>query len=79
LAITSPHPVTMNEFGKTIGKVLHRPHWMPVPSFALKLALGEMSLLVLDSSYVLPEKALAMGYTFRYPYLEDALRNMFSL
>lgn len=79
LHMTAPHPVTMNEFGKTIGKVLHRPHWMPVPSFALKLALGEMSLLVLDSSYVLPEKALAMGYTFRYPYLEDALRNMFSL
>lgn len=79
LRITSPHPVTMNEFGKTIGKVLHRPHWLPVPSFALKLALGEMSLLVLDGSHVLPEKALAMGYTFRYPYLEEALKDILLL
>ncbi|HBI02654.1 MAG TPA: TIGR01777 family protein, partial [Paenibacillaceae bacterium] len=79
LRITSPHPVTMDEFGKTIGNVLHRPHWIPVPPFALKLALGEMSLLVLDGSYVLPEKALAMGYTFRYPHLEDALKDILFL
>lgn len=76
LRITSPHPVTMNEMGKTIGKVLHRPHWLPVPGLALKLALGEMSLLVLDGSYVLPEKALAMGYQFRYPQLEEALKDL---
>lgn len=79
LRLTSPHPVTMNEFGKTIGKVLKRPHWLPVPAFALKVIVGEMSLLVLDGSYVLPEKALAMGYTFRYPYLEDALKDLLFL
>jgi NAD dependent epimerase/dehydratase family enzyme len=38
-----------------------------------------MSLLVLDGSHVLPEKALAMGYTFRYPYLEEALKDILLL
>ncbi|WP_449402639.1 NAD-dependent epimerase/dehydratase family protein [Exiguobacterium artemiae] len=41
LNITAPHPETMRRFGQTIGKVLHRPHWLPAPRFALELALGE--------------------------------------
>ncbi|PMC33847.1 TIGR01777 family protein [Bacillus sp. UMB0899] len=72
----SPNPVTMNEFGKTIGKVLHRPHWLPAPSFALKLVLGEMSLLILEGQKVLPEKALEDGFTFTYPHLDKTLQNI---
>lgn len=72
----SPNPVTMNEFGKTIGKVLHRPHWLPAPSFALKLVLGEMSLLILEGQKVLPEKALEDGFTFTYPHLDKTLQDI---
>ncbi len=57
LNITSPHSVTMKEFGKTIGRILGRPHWIPVPGFALKLLLGEMSTLILDGQKVLPKKS----------------------
>lgn len=73
---TAPNPVTNDSFGRVIGSVLKRPHWMPVPSFAMKLALGEMSELVLQGQRVLPAAALRHGYRFRYPQLEDALRQL---
>ncbi|WP_066251565.1 TIGR01777 family oxidoreductase [Neobacillus drentensis] len=75
---TSPNPVTMSEFGKTLAQVLHRPHWLPVPSFALKLLLGEMSTLVVEGQKVLPEMLLENGYQFIYPDLNMAFRNIFS-
>lgn len=76
LSITAPHPVTMDEMGETIGKVLHRPHWFPAPTFILKFALGEMSLLVVDGSRVLPEKAMEIGYQFKFPQLKEALEDL---
>ncbi len=72
----SPNPVTMNEFGKTIGNVLNRPHWLPAPAFALKMVLGEMSLLILEGQKVLPEKALEDGFTFTYPHVDKALQDI---
>lgn len=75
---TAPNPVTMNEFGRTLGKVLGRPHWLPVPGFALRLLLGEMSTLVVDGQKVLPTKLTHAGYTFKYPDLKSALENIFS-
>ena len=75
---TAPNPVTMNEFGKTLASVLHRPHWLPVPSFALRLLLGEMSTLVVNGQKVLPEKLLENGYQFKYSNLQLALKNIFS-
>lgn len=74
---TAPQPVTMKDFGKILASILHRPHWLPVPSFALKLLLGEMSTLVLDGQKVLPKKLLENGYLFIYPDLNKALRNIF--
>lgn len=71
--VTAPKPLTMKEFGNVIGNVMKRPHWIPVPSFALKLILGEMSILVLEGQRVLPEKAMQHGFTFAYPNLEEAL------
>lgn len=73
----SPNPVKMNQFGKTIGNVLNRPHWLPAPSFALKTLLGEMSLLILEGQKVLPEKALQDGFTFTFSHLEKALQDIF--
>ncbi|MBV7506424.1 TIGR01777 family oxidoreductase [Bacillus sp. sid0103] len=75
---TAPNPVTMSEFGETLSIVLHRPHWLPVPRFALRLLLGEMSTLVVDGQMVLPKKLLENGYQFQYADLNLALKNIFS-
>ncbi len=75
--VTAPYPVRMNEFGKTVASVLQRPHWIPVPAFALKVLLGEMSLLVLEGQRVLPEKALQHGYQFKFEHLQEALESIY--
>lgn len=74
---TAPYPVTMKEFGKTLGSVLHRPHWLPVPEIALKLILGEMSILVLEGQKVLPAKLEENGFTFLFPDLKSALKDIY--
>ncbi|TFE01240.1 TIGR01777 family oxidoreductase [Jeotgalibacillus sp. R-1-5s-1] len=75
--VTAPNPMRMKEFGETVGKVLNRPHWMPVPGFALKLALGDKSALVLEGQKVLPKVLEEHGFTFKYPLLHDALREIY--
>lgn len=75
--ITSPNPKRMKQFGKIVGKVLNRPHWLPVPSFALKLALGQKSQLVLEGQYVVPEKLLSTGFQFKFSSLEDAIFDLY--
>ncbi|HWI61768.1 MAG TPA: TIGR01777 family oxidoreductase [Symbiobacteriaceae bacterium] len=62
-------------FARTLGQVMHRPSWLPVPGFALRLALGEMAdAMLLDGQAVLPAAAGRLGYAFRYPRLEGALK-----
>jgi len=67
-------PVRNEEFTRTLSRVLNRPAILPAPSCALKLALGELSHILLDSVRVLPTVALRMGYSFRHPTLESGLR-----
>ena len=74
---TAPYPVKMGQFGETLSRVINRPHWMPVPSFALKILLGEMSILVLEGQRAIPEKLLNEGFTFSYPELQSALKEIF--
>ncbi|WP_258921876.1 TIGR01777 family oxidoreductase [Heyndrickxia coagulans] len=74
--VTAPSPITMKAFGKTIGAVLHRPHWLPVPSFALKLALGQKSSLVLEGQHVRPEVLMQAGFEFMFPTLRQALEDL---
>jgi uncharacterized protein len=69
----SPHPVTNAEFTRALARKLGRPAILPVPAFALKLALGEMSQALLASQRVLPEAALRAGFTFDYPDIFGAL------
>lgn len=71
--LTSPNPMSNSEIGKVLAKVMKRPYWMPVPGFALKLLLGEMSTLVLDGQKVMPKRLLESGFKFRFVYLEEAL------
>ena len=74
---TTPNVKRMKAFGQAISKALHRPHWLPVPSIALKLALGEKSILVLKGQHVLPEKLLNANFTFNYASVEDAIRDLY--
>lgn len=71
---TAPNPLTMKDFCKSLGSVLRRPSWAPVPAFALRLMFGEMAEMLLTGQRVLPEVALRLGYRFRYPTLSEALR-----
>lgn len=71
---TSPYPATNSEFTKLLGKVLGRPAFLPVPSIALKLALGEMSQLLLEGQKVLPVKFKEAKFRYRYSTLEMALK-----
>lgn len=73
---TAPTPVSNKVFSKTLGKVLGRPAFMPAPGFALKLAMGEMSQIVLESKFVLPAKLTEAGFTFKFPQLEGALEDV---
>jgi len=70
----APEAVTMNQFCEGLSRVLHRPSWLPVPGFALSLALGELGTLMTTGQRVSPTKALSGGYVFHYPTLEPALR-----
>ncbi|HET8713163.1 MAG TPA: TIGR01777 family oxidoreductase [Gemmatimonadales bacterium] len=75
--ITAPNPVTNREMATTLGRVLHRPSVVPVPSFALKMAFGAEGADMLQSGQrVLPERLVASGFTFRFPALEPALRHL---
>ncbi len=71
---TAPRPVTMKEFCQTLGRVLRRPSWAPVPAFVLRVLMGEMADMVLTGQRVLPGKAQESGYVFKYPNLSEALQ-----
>lgn len=75
--LTAPNPLRMKEFGKEIGQALHRPHWIPVPQFALKAALGDKSRLVLEGQCVLPEKLKQHGFEFQFTSLSSALADLY--
>ena len=80
LNATAPNPVTNREFASTLGRVLRRPGRVPTPAFALRLALGEMAeALLLSGQRVVPARAQSLGFAFRYPLLEPALRAAFGL
>jgi|CXWL01.1.fsa_nt_gi uncharacterized protein (TIGR01777 family) len=70
----APEAVRMNRFCEVLGQTLHRPSWLPVPGFALHLALGELGTLMTTGQRVHPAKALSGGYVFHYPTLESALQ-----
>lgn len=74
--LTGPHPVQQKEFADVLGKVMHRPTFLPAPAFAIKAALGEFAGELLESHDVVPERALELGYAFRFPELEPMLRDL---
>ena len=72
---TAPEPVTNRELSHALAHVLHRPSLLPVPGFALGLLYGEMAEIVTTGARVMPAKALVLGYDFRHPELDEALRS----
>jgi uncharacterized protein (TIGR01777 family) len=72
--VTAPNPVTMGEFCKALGKVLHRPSWAPVPAPLLSLLLGDMAEMLLTGQRAVPQAALGLGYRFIFPNLLPALQ-----
>ena len=70
---TSLNPVRMSELCQTLGEVLNRPSWLPVPDFALELLLGESAKVVLEGQQVLPARLQMAGFRYQYSTLKQAL------
>jgi len=75
--LIAPTPTSNAEFMRAVAKTLHRPYWLPTPSFMLRVMLGEMSVLVTEGRYCQPRRLLELGYQFRFPRIEDALADLF--
>ncbi len=70
---TSPNPVRMNKLCKTLGEVMNRPSWLPVPDFVLEVLLGDGAIVVLEGQQVLPQKTQSTGFNYQYADLKPAL------
>ena len=78
--MAAPEPVTNKQLTKAIADVLKRPLWLPnVPAFALKMALGEMSIVVLGSTKTSAKKIKAAGFSFSYPDITAALKDLYKI
>jgi uncharacterized protein (TIGR01777 family) len=73
--LVAPWPATNAEFARTLGRAMRRPVWLPIPGFAMKLAFGEVSDLLLTGQRGVPRRLLELGYRFLFPDLERALRD----
>ncbi len=73
----SPHPVSNQNLIKTIARYLNRPLFLPnIPQFVMKLALGEMSILLFNNKKILPKRATEIGFKFQYSTIDEALKNI---
>lgn len=71
-----PNPVTNEQFTKTLGDVLYRPTFLPLPEFAVSMLFGEMGdALLLASTKVLPKRLEELGFEFKHPDLKDAIES----
>ena len=75
--LTAPHPIISRSFYQTLAKVMHRPCWLQVPGWALKMLMGQMAEeLILSGQRVLPKRLSEAGYRFVYPDLTGALEEI---
>lgn len=75
--LIAPQMTSNAEFMRTLSKVLHRPYWFIYPKILLRLALGEMSVLITEGRYSKPERLFGLGYNMHFSELEAALRDIF--
>ncbi|MBW4637673.1 MAG: TIGR01777 family oxidoreductase [Gloeocapsa sp. UFS-A4-WI-NPMV-4B04] len=76
LNATAPNPVRMTELADTMGQVMNRPSWLPVPALALEALLGDGAMVVLEGQQVLPKRTLASGFNYQYPTVKQALEEI---
>jgi len=74
--LSAPNPVTNRDFTRITARALHRPAFLPAPGFALRLALGEMADMLIQGQRAVPRRLQELGYAFRFPDLEPALRDL---
>ena len=72
--LSAPTPLTSSEFAKVLGGVMGRPAFFPAPAPAIKIALGEMSTVLLDGQRAVPQRLQDVGFTFKYASAESAFR-----
>jgi NAD dependent epimerase/dehydratase family enzyme len=73
---TAPEAVTQKQFTQTAAEVLHRPDWLPMPAFLMRLPLGEQADLLLEGQRVVPQKLTDTGFSFDYPDMRRALQDL---
>ncbi len=73
---TAPTPVTNRDFSRALGHALHRPSFMPLPGFAMKLAFGEAAAALLAGQRALPRRLETLGFQFKFPTIESALADL---
>lgn len=73
---TAPAPARQKDFARVMGRVMHRPAFMPAPAFALKIVMGGFATELLSSKKVLPQATMESGYQFQHPELEAALTDI---
>jgi len=74
--VCAPSPVRNKDFANALGKVLHRPSFMPTPGFMVKLVLGEFGSVILEGQRVIPKRLLESGFAFQYPNIDKALQGI---
>jgi NAD dependent epimerase/dehydratase family enzyme len=74
--LISPQPTSNAEFMRAVCKALHRPYWFHVPKFLLRMALGEMSVLLTEGRYSQPKRLIESGFEFQFSELEHAMENL---
>ena len=76
--LIAPQLTSNAEFMRTLANVLRRPHWLLYPSFLMRLALGEMSVLITEGRFSKPERLFEIGYNMHFSNLEEALRDIYN-
>jgi uncharacterized protein (TIGR01777 family) len=74
--LTAPQPVTNAVLARTIGQVMGRPSFIPVPAFVFRMLFGEVATVVVDGQRVLPNRLQQLGYSFQFKQIEEAVRNL---
>ncbi len=74
--LTATHQLRNTEVAAVVARTLRRPAWLPIPGFALRALLAEKSILILEGQLAPPDRLLSLGFVFRHPQFEGALRDL---
>jgi hypothetical protein len=74
--LSAPNPMTNADFSRELGRAMGRPSFVPVPGFAMKLAFGEVTSVLLEGQRAIPERLQDLGFEFRFPDAGAALENL---